>query len=267
MYEEYREPLPDLNAYLERIGLAEAPEPTPENLDMLVFRHQCSVPFDDLDESVLHQPVSVVPADLFDKIVVRRRGGFCFEQNALFCKALQGLGYEAWETFARVAWGWPEAPKPCTHCAVIVQIPGEPFRRFCDVGFGGPSAPASIPIVDGFEGEIRGETFFMKKIGHGWWRTSRRRDDGSIEDLIEFGTRRYEPEEFIGMNYYISANPQSPFQQFIMVNLRTETGSLALTVDKLTIRDGGEVTEIPVPDPETLTAVLKKYYGITFPEE
>ena len=49
-----------------------------------------------------------------------------------------------------------------------------------------------------------------------------------------------------------------------MVNLRTETGSLALTVDKLTVREGGEVTEIEVPDRDALFAVLEKYYGMTF---
>ena len=92
MDEGLYEPLPSVEAYLARIGIDGAKEPTLAFLDELVYAHQCSVPFEDLDICEKHAEISLDIAALFDKIVTRRRGGYCFEQNALFASLLRALG-------------------------------------------------------------------------------------------------------------------------------------------------------------------------------
>ena len=77
MYEPYDLPFPDPDAYLARIGITERPEPTAENLDRLVYAHLTHVPFEDLNQSVFGRPISLKTADLFEKIVVQKRGGYC----------------------------------------------------------------------------------------------------------------------------------------------------------------------------------------------
>jgi N-hydroxyarylamine O-acetyltransferase len=42
---------------------------------------------------------------LYDKIVKRGRGGYCFEQNALFAALLVGMGYNVRCGAARVVMG------------------------------------------------------------------------------------------------------------------------------------------------------------------
>ena len=72
-----------LDAYLARIGLRGPCEPTLETLVALHRAHMLSVPFENLDIH-LGRPLVLDPAANFEKIVTRRRGGWCYEQNGLF---------------------------------------------------------------------------------------------------------------------------------------------------------------------------------------
>ena len=104
MFEELYAPLPDKSRYLERIGLTEAPAPTLETLDRLILAQLRHVPFENLDVYDADAEVSLAIEDLFDKIVVRRRGGYCFELNALFMSLLKEIGFDCYPVMVRVVW-------------------------------------------------------------------------------------------------------------------------------------------------------------------
>ena len=84
-------PLPEREAYLKRIGYSGGTEPTLDNLHALIRAHQTAVPFENLD-CVSRTPILLEVERLFDKIVLRRRGGYCFELNGLFMALLRDLG-------------------------------------------------------------------------------------------------------------------------------------------------------------------------------
>ena len=77
------------DAYLARIGFREETSVCKQTLDRLVYLHQCSVPFEDLDPVLGVDPLPLDAQSLFDKIVTRRRGGFCFELNGAFMLLLR----------------------------------------------------------------------------------------------------------------------------------------------------------------------------------
>jgi len=80
----------DIDAYLERIG---APPPAAVTLDALaelVLAQLYSVPFENLDIAAGRR-LSVDVEAIHDKIVTRRRGGFCYELNGLFAGLLREL--------------------------------------------------------------------------------------------------------------------------------------------------------------------------------
>src|SRR5258706_8881452 len=83
----------DITAYLNRIAHRGPIEPTGETLRALHLAHLLAVPFENLDIG-LGRPIVLDQAALFDKIVVRRRGGFCYELNGLFAALLRALGFE-----------------------------------------------------------------------------------------------------------------------------------------------------------------------------
>ena len=91
----------DFGAYLRRIGLDPADEPTWQAVHRA---HATTIPFENLDS---HRgiPVSLEQADLERKLVSSRRGGYCFEHNLLLASALEHMGLEVEPMLARVRRG------------------------------------------------------------------------------------------------------------------------------------------------------------------
>ena len=94
MYEDLYMPLPDPDRYLERTGIRQRKQPDLEWLNEILWAHQTTVPFENIMIYDERQPVSLGIPALYDKIVIRRRGGYCFELNGLLARALSDLGYE-----------------------------------------------------------------------------------------------------------------------------------------------------------------------------
>ena len=252
MYEEYYAPLPDAAAYLERIGLGG--EKIPLNragLDRLICAHLTHVPFENLVECFDHGcPDLRVPA-LFDKIVTRRRGGYCFELNGAFYALLKALGFTVYPVACRVRWLHSER-SPLSHRGTIAVIDGEKF--YCDVGFGGPSPHCAVPFSTEAEGG-----FFITVEGEET--QVRRHTPEGDEMIISFEDNAFDPIDFIPLNFHIAMAPGSYFAMAPMLNLVTEEGSIALNGDTLRIHNGGEATEVKVA-PEEQAAVMDKYFGI-----
>ena len=81
----------DLDAYLARIGL---PRPTGSAQDVLraiVAHHTAAIPFESID-AFLGRGIAIDTDSLTDKLIHRRRGGYCFEQNLLLLAALRQRG-------------------------------------------------------------------------------------------------------------------------------------------------------------------------------
>ena len=95
MYEEYYAAVPDIDAYLARIGIHERKEPTLSWLNEILWEHQLHVPFENISEYDEKAEVPLGISRLYEKIVLHRRGGYCFELNGLLLKVLQELGYAA----------------------------------------------------------------------------------------------------------------------------------------------------------------------------
>src|SRR3954469_4622706 len=92
----------DLQAYLRRINYPGNQAPTAAILCELHRAHLLAVPFENLDIH-LGRAISLNQDALFNKIVTRRRGGFCYELNGLFALLLRGLGFEVTLLAAGVA--------------------------------------------------------------------------------------------------------------------------------------------------------------------
>jgi N-hydroxyarylamine O-acetyltransferase len=133
------EPLDDeqVAAYLARIGVTGRPEPGIESLRELQVRHLQNVPFENLSIH-LGERVSLSVDDLFDKVVTRRRGGFCYELNGFFASLLTSLGYEV-SLLGGGVFGTNGLGPPFDHLALLVD------GWLVDVGFGRHSAyPLSV---------------------------------------------------------------------------------------------------------------------------
>ena len=140
MYEDYYSHITDIEAVFSRIGLSGlypgSFKPDLPHLSGLIHAFQTHIPFEDLDSSLLGESIRLDIPGLFDKLILRRRGGFCFELNGFFEQLLRDLGYDGFSVFCRIVRGRDYIP-PCTHRGIIVKL--DQTRSYCDVGFGGPS--------------------------------------------------------------------------------------------------------------------------------
>jgi len=123
----------NLGAYLERIGYDGPLETTPEVLAALHRAHLFAVPFETISIA-RGEPIQLDPAWLFDKIVVRRRGGFCYELNGLFAELLDSLGFAVTRLAGRVYNQRGELGIPFDHLALLVKTAERSW--LADVGFG-----------------------------------------------------------------------------------------------------------------------------------
>ena len=258
MSEELYEPLPDIDAYLARIGISQAKEPTPEFLDELIDAHQHAVPFDNLDVHTMGQTPSLGIADLFDKIVNRKRGGYCFELNAAFNALLRSLGFDSRPVMARVL--LRPIPYPLiSHRANVVAIGGREY--LADVGFGGPMANFAPLMADGASRTEGSHTFTLHKRDDYWWEIGYTGSKAEERIVLRVCTMPVGEEDFIPLSFYQANNPESVFKLNRMANIKTTDGAFDLRNNTFTEYHGDEkaVAEIDEVD---IPALLQEKFGI-----
>ncbi len=258
MSDELYAPIPDLDAYLARIGINEVKEPSPAFLDELIYAHQHSVPFDNLDVYEKKLTPSLAIADLYDKIVIRKRGGYCFELNALFGALLKALGFDARPCMARVL--LRPIPYPLiSHRANIVTIEGK--RYLADVGFGGPQPTFAPLIEDGTSRTEEGQTFTLHRVGHSWWEVGYQGTKEEERPVLRICTMEVGEEDFVPLSFFQANFEESVFRNVRMVNIKTEDGALDLRDSTFTVFANGEKTSREITDAE-LPQLLANTFGI-----
>jgi N-hydroxyarylamine O-acetyltransferase len=258
MFEELYAPLPDQARFLERLGLDKVAAPDLETLNRLILAHQMTVPFENLSVYDADADVTLDTAALYDKIVVRRRGGYCFELNALFMSLLKSLGYDCYPVMVRVVW-MSTTYMPITHRAGIVTIDG--VRYFVDVGFGGPSPRSAIRLDDPNPQTSGPNDFVFDKAPDGDFIIYRLTGEGR-EQLLKFSDRRCENVDFLGPNEYQSKNKNSGFKRVRMVNISCENGSAAITANVLRIHKDDALEETVLDTEDKLRQALREHFGI-----
>jgi N-hydroxyarylamine O-acetyltransferase len=254
----------DLPAYLERIGYDGPLTPTSDTLGALMRAHLDAIPFEGLDP-VLGRPVPVDTESVQDKLVRRRRGGYCHEHNTLFASVLDRLGYSVTGRSARMLMGGDEREMgPVGHTVLSVALDGADWHVDVGIGNFGPRGP--IPVVDGAEVATGPWEYRMDRSDRGHWVLRLRRPEGWFT-LIQFTEERYYRADIAVHNYVASTDPGSPFTQQIVVHhdgedVRRTLNGLTLT----TYRPGGarsrrEITAEEVPE------TLRTVFGLTLPEE
>jgi arylamine N-acetyltransferase len=230
----------DLAGYLDRVRYAGSTDPTLETLQGLVAAHNRSIPFESLD------PLTGVPvADLgvgalTDKLVHRRRGGYCYEHNGLMGYVLEELGYGIERFAGRVVWmKEPDAPLPAmTHTVLSVTVPDVDGRYLVDVGFGGQTLTSPIRLEAGVVQATRHEPYRLVATGDELTLQAQVRDEWQA--LYRFTTRPQPRIDLEVGSWYVSTHPDSYFVTGLTVALVTDDERRNLRGRNLAIhRDDG----------------------------
>ena len=229
----------NLDAYLARIGLdapASADLPTLRALHRL---HTSAIPFENLSP-FLGEKVLLDVAALEDKLVARKRGGWCFEHNLFFTHVLREIGYEVKMLAARVRWNVPPGVTTArSHMVMLVMAEGERF--IADVGFGGLTLTAPLHLQPGLEQSTPhephrlllegGEYRLEAKIGGDW------------QALYVFDLHEQLQADYEVSNWYLANFPQSQFVTGIIAARADADVRHALRNTRYAIHHRGGATE------------------------
>ncbi len=130
-----------LETYLNRIAYTGAREPTLTVLNALQEAHLSAIPYENLDIH-LGRPVLLDQSRAYEKIVLQKRGGWCYEMNVLFAWALREIGFEVQYLSSGVLRPNGQTPDG-DHLILLVNQ-----AYLADVGFG-DGAICALPILQG----------------------------------------------------------------------------------------------------------------------
>lgn len=247
-----------VGAYLERIG-APRPETTDEAaLRRLQRQHLLSVPFENLS---IHwgEPIVLELDRLYDKIVKRRRGGFCYELNGLFHALLRSLGFQARLISACVRDGKGGFGPEFEHMAIIVDF--EECAFLVDVGFG-DFAREPLQLIVNEDQLIYGSSYRIVRYNATHFRISHSDRGAPVTDDYLFSLLGQDLEDFEAMCHYMQTSPDSHFTQNRICSMATPDGRISLSDDKLTITRMGRKEDFPVEGEEEFGRALKKWFGM-----
>ncbi|MEP4051206.1 MAG: arylamine N-acetyltransferase [Litorimonas sp.] len=243
--------------YLSRIGLDQAPRASLDALHLLQDAHMRHVPFENLDV-LIGRPLDLSPEALFEKIVSRSRGGYCFELNTLYGALLSEVGFDPVPMLARVWLRDPVETPPRTHLVNRVSIDGQDW--ISDVGFGGRAARYPLKIEDGYEVDDGDGRIRIIKDAEFGYRISRFQD-GVWSDQYTVETEAAHMADILSGNHWTEYHPESHFRHGIGVGLFTVEGRTSFYGGVLTHR-GEETVSSPVSGLEDALEILKAKFGI-----
>ena len=251
--------------YLKRIGFEGEAKADYDTLYELQYRHFLSVPYENLD--ILNKvDLSLEISALYNKVVERGRGGYCFELNALFNWLLCEIGFKTITYFARFLLDEPDIKKVMRrHRIMRVEINGEYY--LADVGVGCVTPERSLKLVENEETEIRGVIYkFNKDPFLGWvlnYKYLNKNKDW--QKLYSFTEEPQIDVDFIQPDFYCQYHEDSIFNKNNMIAIRTQTGKYTLDGNLFKEADlTGKIIEAKEYEPNEIPGVLEKYFGLAF---
>lgn len=249
----------DLTAYFQRIGYDDPREATLETLRSILALHPTAIPFEAIDV-LLDRGVDISAAAVDDKLIARRRGGYCYEQNGLLLRVLTELGFQAEGRLARVLWNAPEeAPlRGRTHMVLKVTLEGHDW--LCDVGFGScvPTSPlrwdvreAQATAHEDFRlTPVEGDMLLEALLGETWAPVYRVTPDRQVQADYELS------------NWFSSTHPTSHFRHNLLVAKTTAEARFGLLFNRLSIRTPDGAQERRELSADDIERALAEIFGL-----
>lgn len=248
-----------LDLYFERIRYSRSPLVNLETLRELHLLHLQHIPYENIDV-FCRQGVKLDPETLTQKMLLRQRGGYCFEQNGLFFMALAELGFRCHPNMARVHRNRPQ-PGGRTHQINLVELEGQIW--VCDVGFGGSGFRHPLMLEADVEVEQLGEIYrfhendqhgfyLQKKIGQEW------------QPLYTFRVEPALPIDMEMANFYTANSSDHIFLNAVLGTRMTDRGRVTLSDHTFKIFDltQGTLQKVIVTDFTAYLENLRAHLGV-----
>jgi N-hydroxyarylamine O-acetyltransferase len=246
--------------YLKRLNYTGPVRADIETLRGLQIAHLKNIPFENLDIG-LERKIDLNESALWNKIILHKRGGFCYELNGLFAWLLKQIGYQVSYLNAR---DYHEEDDnfgiDFDHLALLVNIPNSSMPWLVDVGWGDTfTQPLNIDDSTEQVQGLRGYRVEPFRNGYQIWQ---RNYDGTCERHYFFDlTPHHFPDEYLSTCQYHQTSPKSIFTQRRIISRLTEDGRISLDDHKLIITSNGNKVTHEIKESER-ASLLKEHFGV-----
>lgn len=248
-----------LDAYLDRIAYHGPLRPDRATLAALHRAHLLAIPYENLDVQ-LGRPVSTDPAAAYDKIVRRKRGGWCYEMNGLFGWVLSEIGFKVTRAAGAVLREKRGAASEGCHLVLVVEL--EEGIYLADVGFGdGPLDP--IAVTEGEFGS-HGFRFALTREPDGWWRFHHHARGGVAS--FDFIPAKAEERLLSEQCLFLQSSPESPFVQNAVLQHHFADGVWQMRGRVLRKTTPSTQEEFLIADAAEYTGALQEVFGLNLPQ-
>lgn len=265
----------DLPRYLARIGLPAVPRADAEGLAAVQAAHRLAIGFENLD-AMLGRAIRIDSEAVFDKLVLRGRGGYCFEQNRLFGDALAAIGIASRPLLARVRLGaMPATTPPRTHVCLLAEPGGEPW--LADAGFGGSNLPP-MPLAHGAEartddgarhrlrrigapGTLDGE-WLLERAGPAESTDGRGGANGEWQPQYSFDLAEVAPDDLEQANHWTATRPGTRFTTLHIASIPLARGFASLTDRALSVTGPDGTTRRTIATAHDYACTLRETFRI-----
>ena len=230
-------------------------------LNDLVARHVATFAF----SSVGCQLGEELPLDfesLYNRIVIRRRGGYCFEQNGLLYEILEELGFSPVLYLARVINNKDVHPG-LTHRISMIEYSGQ--RYVLDVGFGpgGPRIPVAMSEIVSNDGE-RKFRIEEGRLGEYHMQVFK---DGDFFSMYRFDLVRYGQADCELGHFYSHRHPDAAFVNHLVASRIQESETRSLRDLAYWVITETGTRRLEIRDSEQLRRILVGDLGIQVTED
>jgi N-hydroxyarylamine O-acetyltransferase len=247
----------DTAAYLQRIRYRGDLDVNATVLSALQVAHLQTVPFENLSIPA-KQPIILNDQALFEKIVNRRRGGFCYELNGLFAALLRALGFDVTMLSAGVMSPDGEFGPDFDHMTLLVNLDK---RWLVDVGFG--DSFREPLLLDEKDEQVRGERAYCITSDDHYLTLLQREQNTDWQAQYRFTLQPHNYSDYAGMCHYHQTSPESPFTRKRVCTIATPEGRVTLSNMRLiTTVAGGERHERLLESDEEFSMLLREQFGI-----
>ncbi len=235
--------------------------PSIEALNYYATRFMLTIPFENIDVQN-GKPISINIDALFNKIVLDKRGGFCYELNTFFKTYLQQKGFNPELMSATIHTPGGGRSLNGSHASLVVSI--NDVFYVTDVGFGDlplhaipiTSSEHTQPITD-ISGTFRAifnnedkDIFYVQKFENDNWHT------------------KYEAEfkakciaDFDKNIEYNQTHPDSIFVQHLLITMPQSFGRATMSENHLTLTKDGTPEKLAITK-DNYQQFLKTFFGL-----
>jgi N-hydroxyarylamine O-acetyltransferase len=260
LFTSYNQPV-NIQTYLARIQYFKPVKPDVQTLQGLHIAHMQNVAFENLDIG-LKRPILLAEEAMWNKIVLQKRGGFCYELNGLFAWLLKQIGFDVTYLNARVYNREGELGIDFDHLVLLVNVPNTSKLWLADVGFGDS-------FNDPLNFEERGEqtqglrVYRLEQTPDGYV-TWQKNYDGSWERQFFFDLLpRNFPTDYEPACLYHQTSPESSFTRGSIISKATPEGRVSLEDGWLILTKNGQRSKHQIKNKDEYQVLLKKYFGFT----